>query len=57
MAKETFDALRSTVGMDLIAPFAVYVDGEKVAEYATLEDASKHLQTLARAYMRTANAD
>lgn len=39
---------QKTVGMDMSAPYGVYVDGEKVAEYADIAEANKHYVSLAR---------
>jgi hypothetical protein len=37
---------RLTIGMDMVEPFGVYVDGEQVAEYSTEFEARAHYQAL-----------
>lgn len=41
MAESTVPTLpaRKSISMDMVPPFAVYVDGRKVAEHATEEEA------------------
>ena len=50
MAETNVNVLENpkTVGMDMKAPFGIYVDGVKVAEYAKVEDANQHYLRLAR---------
>lgn len=42
------ERLPKTVGMDMQAPYGVYVDGVKVAEYADVAGANSHYESLAR---------
>lgn len=37
---------RASIGMDMVAPFGVYVDGEEVACYNTIDEAEAHFQSL-----------
>ncbi|MBP6644749.1 MAG: hypothetical protein KA207_02765 [Burkholderiaceae bacterium] len=39
---------KQTVGMDMRAPYGVYVNGQKVTVYADLKEAEKHYFSLAK---------
>lgn len=34
------------ISLDLVAPFGVYIDGERVAQYATAKEARQHFDRL-----------
>ena len=51
MAETESSNSRGTIGMDMEAPYGVYIDGELIAEHESVSDAEAHYQTLRAASM------
>ena len=51
MAETNFINRRITVGMDMVAPYGVYVNNEQVAVYESASDASRYYRNLRKSLM------
>ena len=51
MAETNLINRRITVGMDMVAPYGVYVNNEQVALYESISDASRHYRNLQQSLM------
>ena len=51
MAENNFTNRRNTFGMDMIAPYGVYHNGNQVGVYDNASDASRHFRRLRRSFM------